>query len=1243
MNMISHMLKKDILRLRCMLMAWLAIVGLSAVASGLNASAAIDDYAIQRVVQLSYRFVEAVQFIVLALMVPILIMSEPFSGTDGFWLTRPLKRKEVILSKAIFSAFFFVLIPVIANMLVIVGSGLSFWVAVKSLPALLLMALKPLLFLCVAAVLAAKIWHYALVVGVSLVALLALDAGLAILQELAELSSASEDRLLADSRWVWSSLFGVIASLVVMAVQISKRRMTYSCILLGISLLIYSWILAFSHWNLFCLPANKIDESEWIDMEFYFDKNFLLVADVPRSRPTQPSKKKITSSLMYDGLEPIYFIEPEAVSSRYLDQFESRWTNEERPCKVPTASSLVRLLEPTFIHLGSTYLFHQRSCQPCIMKLNTIDYELNKQHEGRFEMELTFDLYRYQERARLPLTVGSMYHTGEQALTISSILHETEGCLVLVNNRSIQLPLVRSRTPYPSADYLFLLYNPHKDEAYLPLDEKSEQGDPKGGHMSWIAASVIPIHFSSLSARRYSGQQITPISEEWLQQAELIIIEKEWLGRASKLIEDEAFSLQRSKHELNAHFLTRMDEIAKIEFPSDRSTESIRSYIQQIFSHVGDKYSVTVSLPNRTDIPVQKLEKVGRENMNLLLRYSDSRNRERYALFAIEKLVREDDKEFILQHLYDYPALMDVVMNFGWEPDAKEILIRGLKTHRSINGDWFLAVAKMKDPETYPLLLDRFIHANFGRKKLYAYLQAASIPGIAEAVPKMWKAAQYSFADLDNVYPIAMEHGIVDALYVAIERLQNGYDYEQGLARRELIKFVGPFAADQDLFDWYAANKGQITFDSERKKFMGPTPLKKGAPEPISSSQRTLSKEGLMKVKLSEGASRQEVSVYLKELQPFFGDSRFSNESRLWNQKLTAVGSENIDLLLTGLASEFGFNDAFRDKAIADLATVDHKAFVLENLATYRGLIEVVVRYHWQDDVMPMLLEGLEKHNNLPKNWVQAVADRKNRGDYPLLLSYFERAEKKMETYSMLRFLPEIRLAPSLDRILKSIRFSPANEQADALSVLLDSGSVEALDYAIEEYIDNSAMSEFFRENVCKQISLHTGVSADVDEIQLWYAKSKSHISFDSERKLFVGLPLEEEKKTGPKSEAIESNYAPPVKEDLMKIELPEGASRQEVEAYLNELKPFFERSHFWNEELLWNQKLTAVGSENIDLLLTGLASEFGFNDAFRYKAIADLATVEHKAFVLENLAAYTGLIEVVVKYPHLRINVTIR
>ena len=119
MSLVMHIFKKDIRRLRVFLFIWIPVVMLAATANVVGPST--GNFFLQSIQELIIMFTGFLQFIMMALIVPFLIHSEPLTGTTAFWLTRPLKKTDIMKSKLLFAGTFFVLIPTLINILYLVA------------------------------------------------------------------------------------------------------------------------------------------------------------------------------------------------------------------------------------------------------------------------------------------------------------------------------------------------------------------------------------------------------------------------------------------------------------------------------------------------------------------------------------------------------------------------------------------------------------------------------------------------------------------------------------------------------------------------------------------------------------------------------------------------------------------------------------------------------------------------------------------------------------------------------------------------------------------------------------------------------------------------------------------------------------------------------------------------------------------------------------------------------------------
>ena len=134
MSLILHHLKKDIRCLRLLLLLWfiLLLVNSLVMRSGLDRLITSDEGT--EVLAAAYVLLYVLQQILQIVIVCQLVQADALAGTTAFWLTRPISRKQLLLSKSLFVLLILVLPSLIAEGIVLQINGISVSQTLSVLP-----------------------------------------------------------------------------------------------------------------------------------------------------------------------------------------------------------------------------------------------------------------------------------------------------------------------------------------------------------------------------------------------------------------------------------------------------------------------------------------------------------------------------------------------------------------------------------------------------------------------------------------------------------------------------------------------------------------------------------------------------------------------------------------------------------------------------------------------------------------------------------------------------------------------------------------------------------------------------------------------------------------------------------------------------------------------------------------------------------------------------------------------------
>ena len=125
MHLIIHHLKKDFHALRLLLLLWfiLLLVNSLLIRSGLDVSITSEQGI--EVLSTAYVLLYVLQQILQIVIVCQLVQVDAPAGTTAFWLTRPISRKELLLTKSLFILLVLVVPSLIAEVIVLQINGIS--------------------------------------------------------------------------------------------------------------------------------------------------------------------------------------------------------------------------------------------------------------------------------------------------------------------------------------------------------------------------------------------------------------------------------------------------------------------------------------------------------------------------------------------------------------------------------------------------------------------------------------------------------------------------------------------------------------------------------------------------------------------------------------------------------------------------------------------------------------------------------------------------------------------------------------------------------------------------------------------------------------------------------------------------------------------------------------------------------------------------------------------------------------
>ena len=556
MNLVLHHLKKDIRCLRHLLSLWfiLLLVNSLLIRSGLDLFIASDEGI--EVLSTAYVLLYVLQQMLQIVIVCQLVQADALAGTTAFWLTRPISRKGLLLSKSLFVLLVLILPSLVAEVIVLGANGI-FSETLSVLPQEIL--LPSALFLVppmLVATLTPNLTRL-LVVGVASVTAFFL-VHYAVLASVMTFGTGPGKRVNAFFPGQWLAIFSnnpsammasailaVVLGAIVIAYQYLKRRTLHSsaAAVLGTCLVIGS--LNFWSWNI-------LKSSDWLPAHSGFDSRTvkLLVANEPGAGFVQDNggKVMILRPIEIRGVPPDFFLE--IIGHRAVVEFsdgKSVSSSLDYPWGFfsnrgvggglqPQAEREVRVLNDPFPV--------NRPIAAPLLSLDIDTYQKYKEIPGTFSAEAQLRVYQ-QLTAKLPLKIGSRHKGDLGELTLLSIVPNRDTLLTVLSNskqdgfvvtlRESGVRYWLQRTSLSGASYV--LRNRVRKEA---LFGRSYPKDIFGGFpaLHRLVINRSPVYFTTAGIPDYQGPVI---DDDWLREAELLRVDSRVVGQFSTSVHAENF------------------------------------------------------------------------------------------------------------------------------------------------------------------------------------------------------------------------------------------------------------------------------------------------------------------------------------------------------------------------------------------------------------------------------------------------------------------------------------------------------------------------------------------------------------------------------------------------------------------------------------------------------------------------------------------------------------------------------
>ena len=540
-----HYLAKDLRRLRLLVALWALVVAAETILAGSGAAARVE------ALQILASLLSLLKLMLACVIVPLLIQEEPLVGTEAFWLTRPIPRGTLLLSKLSFVGAFMIVPALVAELALMAASGVITRHLLLAAPEILLEELTWFLCLAVLASLTPNFARFALVGAGLLGALVLLGLTLALVFSSEEVRAEIPVPVPDSSPVVVALLLIIAVSLWVLGHQYRTRKTWRSAALALVGAFLVLLLSDYWPW-----PFLKAEEPR---LEIRLPQSVRLTADIGKTwvsdmfslRRKRRAQKNVAARLRIQGLPAAYAATPVAIRPR-LEFAGGSAAQEVRNLllSVPPDVDPSEPLEFSALRqaLGGLRLHYDERFRPSMWPVFvTVDDEFFSRHgkePGEYSADFVFRVDRYQIVCRLPLRPGARYDNGSEHVVITDVLRQSEGCTVILRESNVNV-LLEPRMR-PTTRYVFA--NPGANEAALarefPLqtsalhaalwDVTTEPGTAR------LMIRYLELRFPE---ERLARKELPPINETWLSQGQLVRIDASYAGRFSKSLQVPGFRM----------------------------------------------------------------------------------------------------------------------------------------------------------------------------------------------------------------------------------------------------------------------------------------------------------------------------------------------------------------------------------------------------------------------------------------------------------------------------------------------------------------------------------------------------------------------------------------------------------------------------------------------------------------------------------------------------------------------------
>jgi hypothetical protein len=848
MKRLWHHIKKDFKHLKYFIFAWFILVVLQQLP--LDRMLELEASTAARIPGFLSFFKIAVLFI----MVPLLIQSDSLVGSSASWFSRPISRKELLTAKALFILIFISGTALLWEILFLAFRGVTAGDILAVVPGILMETLVPVIPLVILAAITPDLKRF-VIYGITTVFVSAIVMRLVLFfLNISWLRSPAVTSLainmMRGSNVLVFELLVILLGGAVIIHQFLTRKTSRSILLTAAAFIFALLAAAVRPWN-FLEAETAVNRLQANDQRIRDLKVSSSSKHSGGSSWNMGGESAYTFSYRtkYYGIPKAYFLRLDSLNNGNI-LFPGNPTASTFSLSGESSSSaegryraLQEVFAPlTFIANPIAYIYSTPRLRFEIGPFTSSWVQRWNNFKGTLSADAVFHLCCYKIVARLPLTVGSQCKKGYEFIRVAAVRPEGNGCTVKVKCQYTHFkfkPKCKD-IPISNRDYFMwknmeiVLHNKERREILILTDWGSrniEIVEPDNDKR--VDAVIIDLPFKNM----YKNNNYFPrIDDSWVADAELVCLEEECIGGFTKPLRFENVRFPPSgsgygysvsnrgdmidKLKTGRKTKTSVQPLGKIRLPENADKKQVKEYIRQILWASKDQKRLTGK-----DIQVEMLAQVGPEHIDALAEVGNMFRRKFYVFLAIMRIARPEDKDVILKILGDYPDLLQMVLREGWVRDIRDVIAEKFENPEDhVYYLWFKAAIALKDKSLYPHLKQYLFDGGFG-SGTECYDMIKNLPGIdlSDTILQLWGASKYGLLeDVGKVVPYALEWGLVDALEVAFDLVEDSRLTKSQRDRlwKTINKYIEYKGDKPGIIRWFRRNKDHFIFDKQEKKFL---------------------------------------------------------------------------------------------------------------------------------------------------------------------------------------------------------------------------------------------------------------------------------------------------------------------------------------------------------------------------------------------------------------------------------------